>query len=155
MIGSATANKIHAIDEIKFLTSKRKLVNGNLMTGHTSRESITNNTGLLVNFFQHEIRIAALFRNIDIPINMGDFRGYRITISIKIINMIRMHNSKLIVFKDHHITGCVDKRNDIRAQVATVFANAQHNRRIFASYHDFARMIVVHYGQTIGAGKRV
>ncbi len=73
MIRGAATNEIHAIDEIKFLTGKRKLINGDLVTGHTPPRVSRTTRGLFVNFFQHEIGIAALFRKIDIPINMGDF----------------------------------------------------------------------------------
>ena len=86
---------------------------------------------------------------------MSGFGNHRIAFGIEIVNTIGIHNRKLAVFKNNYIASCIDKRDDIRSQVATIFANAQHDGRILASYHDFTRMIVVHYRQTVSSRKRV
>ena len=104
-----------------------------------------------MDFFEHEIGVAALLDNINIPINMHDFRLNGISISIGIADAIGLHNSKLVVTKNSDISGGFDNRNDVRCNVAALLAMCKDNGRIFASNYNATGFLRAYNSKAIGS----
>ena len=104
-----------------------------------------------MDFFEHEIGVAALLDNINIPINMHDFRLNGISISIGIADAIVLHNSKLVVAKNSDISGGFDNRNNVRCNIAALLAMCKDNGRIFASNYNATGFLRAYNSKAIGS----
>ena len=75
VIARAARDDVHAVDEVELLGRQVELVDGKRAVHEPSGERVADDTRLLVDLLQHKVGVAALFGQVNIPIDMRHRRG--------------------------------------------------------------------------------
>ena len=126
---------------------------------HAARQGVANGARFFVDFLEHEIGETALFRCVDIPIDMRDFRVCAASFCIEILNdalpALARQLGEHAVLKHDDIARLVDKGNDIASHKRAIRSFAYHDGGVFASAHDNPGLGLAHNGEAVCASKSV
>ena len=100
-------------------------------------ECITHSFWLVMNFFQHEMFITALFCSFCIPVNMEHFFIDRIAFTVKYGYIITRYDSEFTIVQDVCITCIVNDCWNIGSNEVFPFAKADNQWVFFFSTNDF------------------
>ena len=151
MVAGSAGNDVDAVNQTELLQGHAQLIDGEHAVGQTSCKGVADDTGLLMDFFEHEIGIAALLGNINIPINVHNLGLNGVSISIGIADAVGFHNGKLVVAKDGDVSGGFDDRDDVGCNVAALLAVCKDDGGVFASDDYAAGFLGAYDGKTVGA----
>ena len=151
MVGGAARDNVDAIDQVELGRRHVQLVDNQRASDQAAGQRIADDAGLLVNLLQHEVGVAALFGDVEIPIDMGDVGLNGVAGLVVVLDAIGAQARHLPVGEHHHITRGVDHRNDVGGHVAAGLAAAHHDGGILAAGDDRARLGIGHDGQAVGA----
>ena len=104
-----------------------------------------------MNFLDHEMLVAALFRRIHIPFDDFGFLLHLVAVQIVEGDAVGAHPRKLQIIQIVNITRIFQNRRNIRSQKRTMFCFAQNERAVLARGIDFIRIIAEHDRQRIGS----
>ena len=116
-------------------------------TGHGIAQSL----GLLINFLQHEMLKAALFRCFGVPVNLKHLLADGSAVDILHPYHICCYRSNLAIAHNKGTTRMVDNRRDIRGDKVFTLAQTDNQRIILFGTDDFIRLIFTHKHQAVRA----
>ena len=154
MVARAATDDVDTIDEVQLLSREAQLIDHDLLIREAPRERIAHHAWLLMDLFEHEIRVATALSHIDIPVDMRNFWFDLFAEAVVIGNALRRSKSELIVLKDDHITRGTHERHDIGCHIASRAIAANNDRRILARDDHLPWLIRADDRNTIGARKK-
>ena len=91
---------------------------------------------LLVNFLQHEMRKATLFRRGGIPGDLRQFPFHRASLDVNEMDIRRGHNRQIPLFEIRHITGMGQHRHDVGGDERRM-GRCAHDQRAARARRDY------------------
>lgn len=145
------ADDVHPVHQVQLFRGHVQLVDGNGAAVQPARQGVADHPRLLVDLFQHEIRVAALFGGVHVPVDVGDRRVHGVAGRVEEIHPVGAQASHLPVGEHHHIAGGVYHGDDVGGHVAPLGPHPHHNGGILAGDGDGARFAVAHHRNAVGA----
>ena len=151
VIAGAASDHVDAVDVVELLERKAQLVDVELAgRRHTTDQRVAHDARLLVNLLEHKVGITALFRHVQVPVDVGDLKLDNVAGLVGVLDACGRELGKLTVLEHHDVAGCVDERDDVGGDIGAGLARADHDRGILAGHGDHAGLVSAHGGQTIG-----
>ena len=114
-------------------------------------DCIMNSLRLFINFFQHEMRIAALFCCFSTPCYFMDFFCDFLIIMIIESDAVFLDNSKFIIIHDVNLACTVDDSRNIGSNEVFSLAQTDNQRIILLRADNGIRIGIIHEYQTVRA----
>ena len=107
--------------------------------------------GLLHNFLEHEVRISALLRRRNLPVDMMVLLFNRQLHGVEDLNGVARQNRDLAVFHVRNVSGVFDQRRHVRGDEVAAVTVAQQQRRVFPCRIAPLRIVCADNADGIGA----
>ena len=97
MIARTAADDIDLVDGLDVFLSQGQVFEHDLVVFEVALHGVAHHARLLVDLFEHEIRVAAALGGIRIPIDMGYLRLKRLAACVLVLDAILAKNGQLTV----------------------------------------------------------
>ena len=119
---------------------------------HTTTHAVRQALGLLEDFLQHEVRIAALLNLAEVDIDGLHLQFLLLAEDAQHVHLLTAaDDGDVAVFEIHHLVSIFHDWTGIRAEKELVLANAHHERTLLAGGDDLVRFALVEHSDGIGA----
>ena len=152
MISSTTSNNKYSGEGIYIFLGPLQFIQyySTIIMGNTASKSISYSLWLLVNLFQHEMLIAALFSCLCIPINLKYLLGYRLTTTVGNPNRILLYYSNFTIVNNIGTTSAGNNSRNIRSNKVLSLTQANNQRIILLGANQGIRIMLGHENDRIG-----
>ena len=120
---------------------------------NASQRGVTNRARLLVDFLEHEVLEAALFRHDRVPGHMLHLADDRLSVEVGELHAFRRNHGQVAIAQEEQVASVIENRGNIGGDEVFVLAQADDGRRAIAGGHNFVRLIDRDHGQSENAGQ--
>ena len=126
------------------------------MTGflrNPSQRGVTHRARLLVDFLQHEMLEAALFRHDRVPGDVLHLANDRLSVEVGELHALRRDHRQIAVAEEKQVAGVIQNRGNVGGDEILVLAQADYGGRAVAGGHDLVGLIHRDHRQRKHAGQ--
>ena len=105
--------------------------------------------GLVVDFLQHEVVEAALFKRLEVYVNLFHVMRYFLVVEVSDFNFFAcFQQCHFVVVEVNHLLGVGHDWHRVRRdeELLVVLAHADYNRAALPCHYDFVRTVIVYHG---------
>ena len=88
-------------------------------------QGVPHGGGLLMDLFEHEVLVSALFRRLGIPGDLGQGKLHLVSIEVVKMNLPRAESCRLLIADVVHISRVVQDGGHIRGQIGLPLRHAE------------------------------
>ena len=141
VVGRSAGNDIKNIRILNLFRSKLQVTEINPAVFYPGRNGFVDCFRLFHDFLEHEMRIAALFRRGNIPVDGMKLLFYRLTKDIKNLDRLRRNHGHFPVFHICDLPGMRNKSRCVGCNQVESVPVAQEQRRVLSCGDDGVRII--------------
>ena len=113
---------------------------------NSSQGGVTHRSRLLVDFLEHEVLEAALFRHDRVPGDVLDLADDRLSVEVGELDAFRRNHGEVAIAQEEQVAGVIENRGHIGGYEIFVLTQSNHSRRAIACSHDFVGLIHGNHG---------
>ena len=118
-----------------------------------AQSGIANRAGLLINFLEHEMLEAALFRQDRIPGHMLDLPPHRPSVEVRKMHAVGRDHGHIAVRQKENVARMMQNCRHIRSDEILVVAQSNHRRRPVARRHNLVGLVARNHRQRENSGQ--
>ncbi len=120
---------------------------------NASQRGVTHRARLLVDFLEHEVLEAALFRHDRVPGDVLHLADDGLSVEVGELHAFRRNHGQVAIAEEEQIAGVIENRGHVGSDEVLVFAQSDDGRRAVAGGHDLVRFIDRDHRQREHAGQ--
>ena len=113
-------------------------------------QGVPHGGGLLMDLFEHEVLVSALFRCLGVPGDLGQGKLHLVSIEVVKMDLPRAESCRLLIADVVHISRVVQDGGHIRGQIGPPLRHAEDHGRVLPGGEDLAGIVLKHQRQGIG-----
>ncbi len=118
-----------------------------------SQRGVTHRARLLVDFLEHEMLEAALFRHDRVPGDVLHLADDGLSVEVGELHAFGRDHGQVAVAQEEQVAGVIKNRGHVGGDEILVFAQTDYGRRAIAGGHDLVGLIDRDYRQRENAGQ--
>jgi hypothetical protein len=121
--------------------------NASRFLAHTPQHGVANRPRLLVNLLEHEVLVAALFRQNRVPQHVRHLPVHGPALKVAQTHAVGLQNRHVAIRQEEHVAGIAENRRHVGRDEVFVVADAYHHRRTVPRRYDLIGIRARDHGQ--------
>ena len=151
VVARAAGDDEDAVKAPNFLRRELEIVEHDLAAAQTRRDGVAQGVGLLHDLLEHEVRIAALLRRADLPLDVVMLLFDGLLHGVVELDAAAGEHGDLAVVHIHHVARVLDDGGRVAREEAAALAEAEQQRRVLARGDDAVGTIGAEHTERVGA----
>ena len=151
MVGGTAGHDVDLADIFDVVLVKAEVLEVHPAVLDPGEDGPAQGLGLLHDLLEHEVLIAALFRRVDLPVNVGDLLFHRLHQVVVALDALPGEHREFPVLHVDDFPGVLDNGGNVGRQELAAVAQAQDQRAVLPGRDDAIRLISADDAQRVGA----